>query len=762
MGTFVMVDSYIQYDLYLDESGDFTEAPTSPSPQPQLKANSKKFPSQIAGLLVPREDIKADAENILQAFKSAAHLPATKTIHATEIFGYDYYLLVETVLRGIQEHPKWQAVRLVNEEKVPYGGKIPNYTNIVAELVLRIAQKQSKLNQHARVKIRLVCARYMFERQAGVKSAIKEEEYLKRIHEYLGFAAVRRGIPKERLNWEVDELILDSARIRPELQICDVLSNASHGKGNTFTKLKGQPKLVRMLTESFGEYNQTMVVEDFLDRVDVLIKEYSYGLALITLVEHLIDSEGGSNDNIELRNRAKQRLDKILDCLVRVGVRGRDPQLAVLVSWLDQIIGQQRLPEKGYELAIWLQKYIALPLRQKFTNNVPEASSTLDWFEYSLHRWALTAANHRGALIKATTEVQAMKKLEPSLARQWERAPLLMEGFIVQAVHQMDCFDFENASAQMKLIAESLKSHSKLLNEHLIKNLPNQIHFDLRAKALGTLVQSETLACLTEANFSRLNQTRAYSDEAIAEFSNAYDRVRQYQYRCQLETVVGNFNEARQYLSRSLSLNELPDLAHTQIADAIENLADTRWIQGFALLHWLRLGAAIGLYGKESDRQDVWHALDNSHLLDSYWCEGKNLEYPVHSILRYVALIQAIRGNWDQALTALNNLREIDPISSEYLVLGTILLAAQTEIAALLWEKDQKLAQNLIDNDNPNMYGAKQLLLQIQEKSENQLHGLSTALDIWLQKISELLADKEISTERVKDTLLELSRMIGY
>jgi tetratricopeptide (TPR) repeat protein len=560
----------------------------------------------------------------------------------------------------------------------------------------------------------------------------------------------------------VDELILDSARIRPELQICDVLSNASHGKGNGFPKLKGQPRLVRMLAETFGEYNQTMVVEDFLDRVDTLVKEYSYGLALITLVEHLIEPEGGDNDNIELRNRAKQRLDKILDCLVRVGVRGRDPQLAVLVSWLDQIIGQQRLPEKGYELATWLQNYIALPLRQKFTNIVPEESSTLDWFEYSLHRWALTAANHRGALIKAATEVQAMKHLEPSLATQWERAPLLMEGFIVQAVHQMDCFDFEHASSQIKLITESLKSHSKLLNEHLITNLPNQIHFDLRGKALGTLVQSETLAYLTEPNSSRLAQARAYSDEAIAEFSSAYDRVRQYQYRCQLETVAGNFDEARQYLSRSLSPNELPDLEHTQIANAIENLADTRWIQGFALLHWLRLGAAIGLNGSESDRQGIWYALDNSNLLDSYWCERKNLEYPVHSILRYVALIQAVRGNWDQALLALNKLHEIDPISSEYLVLGTILLAAQTEIAALLWEKDQKLAQDLIDNNNPNMYGAKQLLLQIQEKSANQLRGTSTILESWTQRINELLADNEIPSEQVKDKLLELSRMIGY
>jgi hypothetical protein len=751
----------IQYDLYLDESGNFTETSISPSRQQQMGGDSQKFPSQIAGLLVPREDIKADTETILQAFKSAAHLPSSKVIHATDIFGHDYYLLVETVLKGIQTHHNWQPVRLVNEEKVPYGGKVPNYTNMIAELVLRIAQKKSRINSQAQIKIRLICARYMFERQTGVKSSIIEEEYLKRIDEYLGFTAVRRGIPRERLNWEVDALILDSARTRPELQICDVVSNASHGKGSNFPKLKGQPKLAKLLADAFGDYNQTMVIEDLLDRVDTLVKEYSYGLALITLVESLIEPKDGNNENIDLREKATQRLDLILDRLIKVGVRGRDPQLAVLVSWLDQIIGQQRLPEKGYDLAKWLQRFIATPLRKKFTDNAPDESLTLDWFEYSLQRWALTAANHRGALIKAATEVQAMKQLELSLATQWERASLLMEGFIVQAVHLTDCFDFESASSRMKIIAESLKSHSKLLNEHLIKNLPDQIHFDLRAKALGTLVQSETLACLTKLRLSRLNQARAYSDEAIVEFSSIYDRIRQYQYRCHLETVGGNFDEARQYLSRSVSVTASPNLNHAEITRSIENLADS-WIQGFALLHWLRLGAAISLYGMESRRQDVWHALDNSNLLDSHWCKGKNLDYPVHSILRYVALIQAIRNNREQALAALNRLREIDPISSEYLVLGTILLAAQTELAALFWENDEKLARDLIDNNNPGLYGAKQLLLQMKEKSANELPHMWAALEPWMQKIAEISADNGISPGQVKAKLLKLSRMIGY
>src|SRR3977135_2532992 len=107
--------------------------------------------------------------------------------------------------------------------------------------------------------------------------------------------------------------------------------------------------------------------------------------------------------------------------------------------------------------------------------------ATLDWFTYSLRRWALTACNHQGALLLAESEVRSMNSLQASIASQWERAPLLMDGFIVQAVHYTDCFEFDKASARMKVLAESLKTQSTLFHKLLPEDFPQTLRFDLRA-----------------------------------------------------------------------------------------------------------------------------------------------------------------------------------------------------------------------------------------------------------------------------------------
>jgi hypothetical protein len=46
----------------------------------------------------------------------------------------------------------------------------------------------------------------------------------------------------------------------------------------------------------------------------------------------------------------------------------------------------------------------------------------------------------------------------------------------------------------MKFVAESLKSQSDHFHEVLLDEFPQELRFDLRARALGTFLQSEILA----------------------------------------------------------------------------------------------------------------------------------------------------------------------------------------------------------------------------------------------------------------------------
>src|SRR5260370_6713350 len=174
-----------------------------------------------------------------------------------------------------------------------------------------------------------------------------------------------------------------------------------------------------------------------------------------------------------------------------MGARGRDPQLATVLNWLDQIVGQQRLVQGGYHVAQWLLTNVSQTLRAHLDDLKKQES--VDWFEYGVRRWALTAANHQGKLFEAESEAKAMRAIAPRLARQWERAPILFDGLIAQAVHVTDAFDFDVVSKDMLLVASSLETQADLFSKYQPGQFPDPIKFDLRAKALGTLVQNEML-----------------------------------------------------------------------------------------------------------------------------------------------------------------------------------------------------------------------------------------------------------------------------
>src|SRR6266446_8285047 len=63
---------FLEFDLYLDESGNFLETSNVPAERNHPDAQ-QDFPSQIAGFLVPRHDIKAEARTIYERCAEAAY-----------------------------------------------------------------------------------------------------------------------------------------------------------------------------------------------------------------------------------------------------------------------------------------------------------------------------------------------------------------------------------------------------------------------------------------------------------------------------------------------------------------------------------------------------------------------------------------------------------------------------------------------------------------------------------------------------------------
>lgn len=746
----------IKLDLYVDESGEFLETSNVPSERKRLDP-AQSFPSQLAGFVVPRRDIRTDAQLILENCKKAAFIRPTESFKGQSLHGKRLRGFVRQLLREFQKRPHWELCRIVNQEGLSFGGQAASYTNIFAEIILRILELKSADEPESHIDIHVYATRFM-RRQEHFNQSTTDEEYSSRINEYVKFLSVRRGLAPESSRWSVGKPDFSLGSHHPALVIADVLSNASKddfGKLDPKTSAK-RSDVTKMFIDALGERNWTMTVRELFERVSLLSEEYSFGMALIAIAETLGSEEYSDDYDPSFVEKAKDHIARINKKLAWMGARGRDPQLATVLNWLDQIVGQQRLIERGYQLAQWLISYVIQPLRKQLLDL--DEQETIDWFEYGVRRWALTAANHGGNLSNADGQSRAMHAIAHRLARRWERAPILFDGLIAQAVHLTDAFEFDRVSKDMRLVAESMETQADLFSKYRAGEFPDSIKFDIRAKALGTLLQNEMLK-----DNDDWQQLRDLSDQAISEFIDPKDKARQYQYRCHLETLAGDYASARRYLIWSMRKIETEefDCSHSAIVRFLAEQSDEpRWQRDFTVSHWLRLGKTICL-NAASEQEKFLRAYDASKLFEMYVDSRSLSEFPVHSILRSISVIEASRRKFGPAFRALELLHALNPIEKNEFVMAVILCAGQAEFAALLWQNDNRKAKELIDCESSVAAGLKQLFQRMECKGIADLPKIAELIERWKVNVN-LVLNKETSPNSAKKQLFEIASQVRY
>lgn len=709
------------YDLYLDESGDFIEY------NPDNKG--RQFHSQIAGLIVPKNEFteKAALKILRECYRSLGIPMTGNEVHGSAFRpGKDFDRIIETLVKEIGQRKAWQAVRLVNKEEIYLGG-FNDYVSMIGELALRIFIEKSK--QHSGdIVLNFCCA------ERSVEEA--EELYEQTIRNYIAFAAVRQGVSAKSSRWRIGNIEILRAKNSRKLQICDLLNNSSYDNYS-----KCGDKTASSLEKAFGNYNGTMALYREIEQCDRFIDSGSLGLAIRVLAERLNQADRGG----KVRSSAASRLDSISDSLAQQTATERNVQLSILTNWLAQLIEQQRSSDLGYRLACWLNDRIYRLLAASV-----EKPATLDWFEYALHFWMLTASNHQGNLIRGRQAANKLVKLMPVMAQQWEHINLLMEGLVADAVHRTDCWEYDTVAVQMKLVADYFAEVSSLFTVALPEVFPDRVRSQLRGKALGTWLQSEIYAGAAQPE--RLHKARGLSALCIEEFSSSGNKAIQYQYRCQLETIALDFTTAREYLAKSLNSK---NISHQAIAIEIGDREE--FTQGFALLHWLRLGTVAYMSGDLQEWNKFDAALKQSKLLKNPWCTGQQTtNYPIHGILRRVNLIELIRE--ERNIAVIGKLKNLKPMKKGSLVLVFIQAAAMAEAAAFLWDDNNSLARKTLDCKDKKRLGLQQLLEVISNKSDVVFPQVYRLTQSWLGAVREVLENGE----NAKHKLLELGKQISY
>ncbi len=731
-------DRRVDFDLFIDESGTFMETSTEREERARVSPGSRA-PSQIVGVLAPRGVLTPKlGRNLLTAAFAQAGLPDTGQVHGMDIpRGDAYERLVGGALIGLTRRGL-QPVRLVNREQVSYGDRVANYTNLVAELLLRIFQEKEHEGV-GKVGIHLIAARVKLGEEAnGGLILLEAEEYCKRIREYLTFISVRRGWARSHSSWSLESLVMGSGRSRPELQLCDLLSNASYGDyRKSSSALRGQ------LEAGFGGYAFSLALRPLQERVEALLSDGAFAQALLTLAERSLQPDHGGGYATLIKNS----VDDIVAHLAAMPAPWRRGQLEQLLLWIEQLIEQQRELTVGLAAIAWLESHLLIPLRDRLGSQGGAIAS----FAFALENWRLAACNHRGDVTAGRDCVERLTEMIPSLVGQWEDAPLLMRSLTLQAVHLTDCFEFDRAAELARKVDAYYLDLSYLFSD-ASDIFPERVRSERRGKALGTRVQAELYAGLQEP--SRLEKARDASDAALAEFAERDHQRRQMQYRAQIETALGELAQARRYLAMSLDLSAD---SHESIAQVIQGLEPRQ--QGFPLLHWLRIGAAALRASRASEESsDFLRAFRAARLTDSDWCKGIVESYPAHGILRQICLIQAYQGDFAAAVGTLRRLQAITPTSAA-MPLAAVLMAAQLELCGAMWEDKRAQAAKLLSNQTREQRGLQHLIADAMTRWGNGFPAFGNILQRW----ETLLGLAATGTEApVGEQMRRAARVIGY
>jgi hypothetical protein len=736
-----------EFDLFLDESGNFMETSKDPAEQAINQKDKQRFPSQLAGLLVPRDALsESDARNILQQSHAAAGWPLPPEVHLREYQTDPVYnpsgnfnayrqqlnLMFDDLLDQLTVS-SFQLVRLVNSEQVDYGRKPEYYTNLVAELFVRIC-RQKQREGCGPISIRIICDQVWLT--VPPKRHLTAAEYEAQLQSYITWSAVRRGFPAESNDWELAGVTPVDSKQSRRIQLCDVINYATRGDFNWSGGLTS-PRWLHAL----GAYNWTLQLREIVEQVEQLRDEGSYAMALITLIESVLRQRTSET----LKKEIETASDRVIDDLASLLAPVRDSQLGIVLSWLEQIITLKRSVDLGYLIANWLQQNVEAALRKKMSRVGKEAE--IDWFSFALNYWALSASNHRGNLHHARGSAQELANLEPRLEGRWEHFPLLLEGCVALSVHETDAWEFASAARRMDAVVAQYDELGELLPSTKVR-----MRSELKAKALGTRLQVEILR-----NDGNADLARKLSDAAIDEFSSLDDKDRQYQYRSHLECLTGEFAASRGYLARSLHLN---DDAHRSIAQGLVGLGDNSIGQGFALLHWLRIGAVSYLAGEREEFRSFAEAFAGSGLMKGAWCSGLAKGYPVHSILRRVAVIQGAMGNFAAAATALDMLGHRTGAGSGQPTLVLIQMAAMAEVGASFGGETADEYQGLFDCAEMNRPGMRQLAELVEQESAEfpAMSGLGKSC---LKLVEEIQTAPAVDAS-ARTALLEWAQQVRY
>ncbi len=721
------------YDVFIDESGLFTETSDDPGDRILEHKRSKKFPSQLAGVVVPEGQLsREDAWDVFKLACDQANISVGEEFHSIDIKKrgrgvFDH--LVQATCRSL-DSGQIQPFRLVNRERVSFGNRKANYTNILGELLMRLCKEMTQGND-----LPITLNVY----QAGVKNSEFETgdqpfwehaDFKPTLQTIFQRASIAAGWAKESAKWNLGSFKFRSGKKDPRLWICDLLSNASH---NDFKTIDASS--TSALKAAFGQFDFSLSFDTTLQQVRDLCTRQAYGIALIQVLEGVL-SPWVSGDTKALYTA---EFDRVAKRMLALSPLARNPQLQTVLGWIRQISDDRDRLDEAKFACKWTDERLVIRQQAEMDAQDPTLGP---WVRLNIAASSLTACNHAGDLVEGRRQYEVIDSLIPSIAGRWEYASDLMESIVVQSVHMNDCFEHEKVCEKLTLVAEYYDTLGGLFREAYPDVFPKAVRSEVCGKALGTMVQSEIFLLLAG---DRTDDTvRQTSDRAIKQFAAADDRKRQYQYRSEIESIVGQWQAAREFLAKGIGCQESD---HDSLGRFIASLPEEH--RPFPLLHWTRIG---GMSAVESDANefDAFLSAWKSSGLDPFVQQFKS-GYPSHGILRRLACVYAASNDYSKAIESLRTLRAI--VKAEPVPLFQLIeLAAITQAAGIVGRTDKAQMERLLSGGKNDV--------SVRDLVKKMVAG-TTSSHFRLTEIASQFGNL-LQGDPCADQLIAAARIVGY
>jgi hypothetical protein len=728
----------MKLDVFLDESGVFLETlPFHQMEHQGIDIPKRLFASQVAGVVAEHGSLNSQrAQELLAIPCRQTGMELMPEFHANYI-GYQQISALVPHFAKVLRQTHFQAVRLVNRERLSFGTRVSTYCNMIAELLIKICEHWDS-QTHDVVQLHVYSANFVSRIQADEVTVLDQDEYLFRIQELFARTAVSYGFSAENFRWSVVEFNLISARRDRRLQLADLISYSTH---DGFHPLRESREAKNAMVSVLGKCDWSFSINKTLNRVEQLESAESFGLALITLADQAIVA------NLEpvIANKYKATAINLVKSIGKSEPGIQRSHFQVIAGWLYKVAEDRCELDESLKKIEWIQKILtAAP-----DTSLPPANWPSDWLGLLTATHALSACNHAGNTLTGAKYSMQIDDLTPQVALRWEYTDDLMHAFITQAVHRNDCCDYLRASERMESVGRFYETMNTFFKDAFPGVFPEKVHADLAGRAFGTQVQCETacvLATAGEKANEHLVRGRKANKLATAEFESEQDKSRQRQYRCELETAARNYPEARSYLAAAIGI---PDSNHQTISNFLDEMPNG-FNQGFQMLHWCRIGAMAGKSGDSLEFNAFLKAWQSSKLKHSTWASGLDLEggkatvYPSHGILRHLSVIAAVSGDAHSVQKYLANLERVVTADRRPLF-ELIAIAANLESLALHQPNTKIFHEALMK--------LLQRISTVQNQVSSTHREMGQMLTNWLERLKG-----SPST----DTMLCLGRMIGY